>query len=99
MFDLKKAMELKKQMEAVQAKLDSIEVEGQSGDGKMTVTVTANANREIKNIAISEGLIASGDKEHIEDLVLTTINQAMDQAKNVTESEARGMAMGGGLGF
>jgi hypothetical protein len=95
MFDLKKAMELKKQMESVQEKLNNIEVEGKSGDGALTVSVYVTANRDIKNIEISQALIDSGNKDHIEDLVMTAITRAMDQAKNVAESEARSMAMGG----
>lgn len=97
MFDLSKAMELKKKMEEMKGKLDSISVDGIAGDGKYKVTVTATANKEIKNIDISIDLIQGGDKEYIEDLVLTAINRAMEQAQKVSEAEARNLAMGGGL--
>jgi DNA-binding protein YbaB len=97
MFDLKKAMELKKQMEAMAAKLDAILVDGESGDGRHQVKVTLTANRDIKNIDISEALLASGDKEHLEDLLVLAFQRATDKAKNVAESESRAMAMGGGL--
>jgi DNA-binding protein YbaB len=97
MFDMKKAMELKKQMEGMSAKLDAILVEGESGEGKLSVKVTLTANRDVKQVDISDGLLAAGDKEYLEDLVVIAFNRAMDKAKNVAEAESRAMAMGGGL--
>jgi nucleoid-associated protein EbfC len=97
MFDIKKAMEMKKKMDEVQARLDNISVDGVSGDGKFSVQVTVTATKKVKSINISEALIQSGDKEHIEDLILIAIERAMDKAQNVAEAEARSTAMGGGL--
>lgn len=102
MFDLSKAMELKKKMEEMTAKLDAISVDGEAGDGKYKVIATVSASKKIKNISISEELIAGGDKEYMEDLILTAVNRALDQAQKVSEAEARSMAMQGGfpgLGF
>ena len=39
----------------------------------------------------------SGDKEHLEDLLLIAIERAMEKAQSVSEAEARSAAMGGGL--
>ncbi len=98
MFDLKKAMEMKKQMEEIQARLDTITVDGESGDGKYKITVTVTATKKVKNISISKELIDTGDKEHIEDLLLIAIDRAMQQATNVAEAETRSIAMTSGLG-
>ena len=97
MFDLKKAMEMKKQMDEVQARLDNISVDGESGDGKYQVKVTVTATKKGKSINISDTLFESGDKEHLEDLILIAIERAMTKAQNVAEAEARSAAMGGGL--
>ncbi len=59
----------------------------------MIATVTAN--KKVKNISISEELIAQGDKEYIEDLVLTAMNRAMENAQNVAETEGRNAMFGG----
>jgi len=98
MFDLNKAMEMKKKMDEIQARLEAITVDGESGDGKYKVTVTVTATRKVKNISISEELIQSGDKEHLEDLVLIAIDRAMEQAQQVADAETRSLAMTGGLG-
>ncbi len=97
MFDLSKAMDLKKEMEAMQAKLDNITVEGEAGDGKYKVVVTVSANKNLKNIYISEELFSSGDKEHLEDLITIAFNRALEKAQSVAETESRAAALGGGL--
>lgn len=97
MFDLKKAMEMKKKMDEVQARLENISVDGESGDGKFTVQVSVTATKKVKSIHISDELMQSGDKEHLEDLILIAIERAMEKAQNVAEAEARSTAMGGGL--
>ncbi len=97
MFDMKKAMEMKKRMDEIQARLDLISVEGESGDGKYKVLVTVTGTKRVKHISISDELMQSGDKEHLEDLLLIAIERAMEKAQNVSEAEARSAAMGGGL--
>ncbi len=97
MFDMKKAMEMKKRMEEIQNRLDAITVEGESGDGKFKVTVVVTGTKKVKSLSISEELMQSGDKEHLEDLLLIAIERAMEKAQNVSDAEARSAAMGGGL--
>ncbi len=98
MFDMKKAMEMKKKMDEIQSRLETITVDGESGDGKYKVTATVTATKKVKNISISDELMQSGDKEHLEDLILIAIERAMEQAQNVAEAETRSIAMTGGLG-
>lgn len=98
MFDLKKAMEMKKKMEEVQQRLDSILVDGEAGDGKYKVTVSVTASKKVKGIDISESLLSSGDKEHLEDLLLLALERGMEKAQQVADAEARNMALSGGLG-
>jgi nucleoid-associated protein EbfC len=97
MFDMKKAMEMKKKMDEVQARLENISVDGESGDGKYKIEVTVTATKKVKSIRISDELMQSGDKEHLEDLLLIAIERAMEKAQGVAEAEARSTAMGGGL--
>lgn len=98
MFDMKKAMEMKQKMDEIQSRLDTITVEGEAGDGKYKVTAIVTATKKVKSISISDDLMQSGDKEHLEDLLLIAIERAMEQAQNVAEAETRSIAMSGGLG-
>lgn len=97
MLDFSKAMELKKKMDEIKTKLDAITVDGVAGDGKYKVVATVSGNRELKNLDISAELISGGDKDYMEDLILTAINRAMEQAQQVSEAEARSVAMQGGF--
>lgn len=96
---MNKAMELKKMMESINAKLENITVEGKAGDGIYTVITTVTATKKVKNIAISEALLKQEDKEYLEDLILTALNRALDQAQMVADTEGRNSAMSGLLGM
>lgn len=97
MFDIKKAMEMKKQMDEIQKRLESITVEGIAGDGKFQVRATITANKKVTGIHISDELMASGDKEHLEDLLVIALERGMEKATQVSEAEARNVALSGGL--
>lgn len=55
------------------------------------VTITGNAARQVTNISIDEGLLASGDKEMIEDLLLTAINRFIIDASKLEAEETQKM--------
>lgn len=98
MFDLKKAMEMKKKMDEMQQRLDGILVDGEAGDGKYKVTVSVSASKKVKGISISDGLMEAGDKDHLEDLLVLALERGMEKAQQVSDAEARNMALSGGLG-
>jgi nucleoid-associated protein EbfC len=84
-----KLQEMKQKMEETKKRLESITVNGDAGDG--AVVVTANGNKKIVNIKVSEE-VAKGDKEELEDLLLVAVNRALEKADNVHESEMQGAA-------
>lgn len=96
MFD--KLFQAQEKAQEIKARLDNISVFGEAEGGK--VRVVASANKEIKEIVISEELFNDGDKEQIEDLLLVALNKALIQAENVsqTEMQAATQDMLGGLG-
>lgn len=55
------------------------------------VTITGNAARQVTNISIDEGLLASGDKEMVEDLLLTAINRFIIDASKLEAEETQKM--------
>lgn len=87
---------MKEAMDNAKKKLDTITVKGEAEGGQ--VSVYANGNRKITEININQKLMDDGDKEAIEELVLTAINKALEHADSVNEMEmasaARGMMPG-----
>ena len=86
------AQNVQKQMEEAQAKLDEIEVEGQSGGGMVKIRATAKGR--ILNVAIDESLIVPDDKQMLEDLVAAAINDARERADAAANAEMGKMGAG-----
>ena len=70
---LSKIGEIKKSME-------SIVVEGSSGGGM--VKILLKGNMKVTSISIDESLIKSGDKDMIESLVLSAMNDALKKLQD-----------------
>lgn len=87
---------MKEAMDNAKKKLDTITVKGEAEGG--LVSVYENGNCKITEININQKLMDDGDKEAIEELVLTAINKALEHADSVNEMEmasaARGMMPG-----
>ena len=83
------------QMNDMQAKLDSIEVEGSAGGG--LVKVRATAKGRILGVAIDDSLMKPEEKQMVEDLVTAAFNDARDKADRVSAEEMK--AMQGGMGL
>ena len=60
------------------------------------VKVEANGQQKILSITVEDTLLATNDKEMLEDLLLSATNQALDLAKQAAASEMSSRA--GGLG-
>ena len=61
---MKQAAELKSKMEAMQAELDQIEVEGTSGGGLVSVKLSGKG--EMKGVKIDDSLIKPQEKEIVD---------------------------------
>ena len=86
------AQTIQKQMEEAQTTLDSIEVEGVSGGG--LVTVRASAKGRIIALAIDDSLIVPADKQMLEDLVVAAFNDAREKADAASNAEMGKMSTG-----
>jgi len=89
---MKQAAELKSKMEAMQAELDQIEVEGQSGGGLVSVRLTAKG--ELKAVAIDASLMKPDEKEIVEDLVVTAHAEARRKAEVLLQEKMKGLTGG-----
>ncbi len=78
-----KLEEAQKNIEETKKRLDTVFVDGESGNG--LVVVTATANREIKNIAIDDSIL--NDKEELEDYLILALNDAIKKASAINEQE------------
>jgi len=90
---MKQAAELKTKMEAMQAELDQIEVEGQAGGGLVAVRLTAKG--EMKGVRIDPSLIKPEEKEIVEDLIVAAHADARRKAEALLQEKMK--ALTGGL--
>ncbi len=86
-----KLKETQQKVEETKQRLHTVLIDEQSSDGLLKVTLTAN--RELKNIAIDESLLA--DKEQLEDYLILTLNKAIAKATAVNEAELAAVAKEG----
>jgi DNA-binding YbaB/EbfC family protein len=89
------AENISKQMNEAQVKLDSVEVEGRSGGG--LVTIRATAKGRILGVAIDDSLMALAEKQILEDLITAAFNDARDKADRAANAEMQQMQSGLGL--
>jgi nucleoid-associated protein EbfC len=82
---MKQAARMQQQMEETQAQLAARTVEATSGGG--AVKVTAKCDGSIASIKIDPGAINPADAQLLEDMILTSVNQALAQAKEISTAE------------
>jgi DNA-binding YbaB/EbfC family protein len=82
---MKQAARMQQQMEAVQAQLAARTVEASSGGG--VVKVTAKCDGTIGSIKIDPQAVNPADTQLLEDLIITAANQALSQAKEISNAE------------
>ena len=82
---MKQAARMQQQMEQVQADLAAKTVEATSGGG--AVKVTAKCDGSIGAIKIDPAALNPSDAQLLEDMLLTALNQALAQAKEISTAE------------
>lgn len=82
---MKQAQKIQRQMEEVQAALASKTVEVTSGGG--AVKIVARCDGTIASIKIDPQALNPSDAQIVEDMILTAANNALAQAKQVSETE------------
>jgi len=87
---MKQAAELKSKMEAMQAELDQIEVEGMSGGGLITVKLCGKG--EMKAVKIDDSLVKPSEKEIVEDLIVAAYADARRKAEVLLQEKMKSVA-------
>jgi DNA-binding YbaB/EbfC family protein len=92
---MKQAQKMQEQMAKTQAELESKTVEVSTGGGK--VKVTANGAGDVLAIKIDKEVVDPNDVEFLEEVVLSAVQQAVQQGKALAQSEMSKIT--GGLGI
>jgi DNA-binding YbaB/EbfC family protein len=89
---MKQAAELKSKMEAMQAELDEIEIEGVSGAGLVFVKLSAKG--EMKSVKIDASLIKPQESEIMEDLIVAAHADARRKLEGVVQEKMKNLTGG-----
>lgn len=92
---MQQAAKMQEQMQATQAELADKTVSATAGGGK--VTVTASGAGDILSIKIDPAVVDPADVEMLEDLVLSGVQKALEEAKALSQSEMSKLTAGLGL--
>lgn len=93
---MKQAQQMQDNMKRMQDQLGTIEVEGQAGAGMVKVVMTCK--HEVKRVSIDPSVLTD-DREMIEDLVTTAMNDAVRRVESTVQEKMSGMTAGLPPGF
>lgn len=86
---MKQAAQLQQKMQALQAELDRIEVEGTAGGGMVTVRLTAKG--ELKGMTADPSLYKPEEKEIFEDLIVAAHADARRKAEELLQEKMKSL--------
>jgi hypothetical protein len=90
---MKQATELKSKMEAMQAELERLEIEGVAGGGLVAVTVSGKG--DVRGVHIDDSLLKPDQKEILEDLIVAAHADARHKLEATLQEKMQ--ALTGGL--
>lgn len=90
---MKQAQKMQADMQKKQAEVSEKDIDVSIGGG--AVKIKALGNKTIKSIELSKDLIAEGDVEMIQDLVLTAVNEALSKADSMMNEGMDGFSIPG----
>ena len=82
---IKQAQKMQKDMQTKQEEVAKKEIETSAGGG--AVVVKATGDKKIKDIIIKKEVMDPEDVEMLQDLVLTAVNEALNKADAMMQSE------------
>jgi len=82
---MKQAQRMQQQMETIQAQLAARTVEATSGGG--AVKVVAKCDGTLASIKIDPQALNPSDAQLLEDMILAATNQALNEAKEISNAE------------
>ena len=89
---MKQAQAMQQKLQDAQAELETVEVEGSSGGGVVTVKVTGKG--QLKAISLDPSLLNPDEKEILEDLIVAAMNDAKGKADRAAQERMEGLTKG-----
>ena len=89
---MKQAALLQSKMQALQAELDTIEVEGSAGGGMVSVRLSAKG--DLKGVVIDDSLMSPSEKQILTDLLVAAHADARRKAEGVMQEKMKGLTGG-----
>jgi DNA-binding YbaB/EbfC family protein len=86
---------IQEEMQKYQERLGQLFAEGDAGAGMVRVKV--NGRMEVVSCTLTEDAFKGGDRELLEDLIRSAVNQAMQRVRQLVNEETNKMAMTLGL--
>ena len=92
---IQKAKKMQEDMKIAQEEIKSTSYQGDSGSG--AVKITLNGKFRVTKIQIDESLLT--DKEILEDLIMTALNDASSQVSEISKAKLKNVTGGINLPF
>lgn len=92
---MRQAQKMQEDMAKAQEELANAQVEGTSGGGMVTVTMTGK--KEVVGIKLKREAVDPDDIEMLEDLIVAAIKDASNKAQELSDDKMGGFAGMGGL--
>jgi len=90
---MKQAAEFKSKMEAMQAELERLDVQGTAGGGLVGITLSGKG--DVRNVRIDDSLLKPDQKEIVEDLIVAAHADAKRKLESTLQEKMQ--ALTGGL--
>ena len=88
---MKQAQEMQEKMQKAQEELANAEVTGESGAGLVSIVMTGR--HDVRRVNIDASLLEE-DKEILEDLIASAVNDAVRKVEQNTQESMAGMTAG-----
>ena len=89
---MKQASQMQSKMEEMQARLQTMEIDGESGAGM--VRVTLNGKGDLRRIKLDPKIVDPNDTEVLEDLILAAHRDARNKADATSSAEMQKLTGG-----
>lgn len=89
---MKQAQKMQEDMQKAQAEIATMEIDGESGGGLVSVTI--NGAHECKRVKIDPSLVEDDDLEMLEDLVAAAFNDASHKMASASKEKMSGLTDG-----
>jgi DNA-binding YbaB/EbfC family protein len=89
---MKQAAQLQSKMQELQNELDTVTVDGTSGGGLVSVTLSAKG--DLKGLRIDDSLLKPDEKEILEDLIVAAHDDARRKAEVLVQEKMKNLTGG-----